>query len=1026
MGIEVPFGGYAPRLTTRQVFRSRSSLLLRGLVSRNSQSATFALRIGFSAATAVLVLVGASLNVTGRSGSAASFAVVAGLLGLAAGALNTNWQASVPLGGAALLLMLVSAQFNLHDGNLVIQLAGLVLLGLGGFVGSIAYRSLSGAIERHVDDLEDLRTQLEHKHRAFLAATSDANDVKRPGDVAAFTNIAQQAGADFALYYATSTDGKQFVPQPPGIGLERLHPQPVLRGVESVGPLLNAIESGTAYVGSDQTGLTELVNYLPEDLHVASLMAVPMHIGDQVGGFILLGKKSEDFDDDDKRLAVTLTLRAGAQLASAHAVAISRRESARYTLMNELIKEASGKTMEATLELVLEKGKQVIGYDAGAAVLFQPDDTYVALGAAGDSARIEGPLAKVRDGESVLRSLITEDEHIYSGLQPDRKGGAVNEALTPIHGAGGVIGALCLGRNSTTSFMQRDVAALDELGSMAGVVLENSRILQAVTGQASKLDTALDALGEISAALTTVTEGKKVLQQKTLEAAVRVTLSTAGLLTRTTAEGLQRVIMSLGFPSAVDAMEFQNGQGVVGAVMLSARPIAVPDVSASFDLQAPPDLAAYGLLSAICVPMLEGEHLWGTLSVFGVKKHEWTANDHRVLATLGNQGVVAIRNAELYDDNKRDIKELRNLQEALQAATSTLDLNEVLQKVLEGAAKASEAKIGCLALEDSGKLVLKGGFGTDSTTAERLALGLGGEICRDVMSTGTPVMQAMEQENKTDSPLNPRAVLCVPITLRGKPQGVLFLANYQVGHVFTEDHLNLVAELAAQAAVAIDNARLFKDREEDNIASLEAFAKFVDARDPYTRGHSERVTQYSLIIARQMKYAPNNPSAWLRLERGGRLHDVGKVGVPDEVLRKAGKLTDEEFTQMKKHPEIGFEILKNLKMLTDELVIVRSHHERFDGKGYPDRLKGDKLPMFSWIVSAADAIDAMTSDRPYRKGMSLQIAVDQVRTGAGTHFHPDVAEAVLDAVTNGSFKLITQQSMYADAPAVGAFENPTQ
>jgi HD-GYP domain-containing protein (c-di-GMP phosphodiesterase class II) len=114
------------------------------------------------------------------------------------------------------------------------------------------------------------------------------------------------------------------------------------------------------------------------------------------------------------------------------------------------------------------------------------------------------------------------------------------------------------------------------------------------------------------------------------------------------------------------------------------------------------------------------------------------------------------------------------------------------------------------------------------------------------------------------------------------------------------------------------------------------------------------------------------------------------------------------------------------EMLTDELVIVRSHHERYDGKGYPDHKKGADLPMYLWMVSAADAIDAMTSDRPYRKGMSLQIAVDQVRTGAGTHFHPDVAEAVLDAVTNSTFKLIGQQSMYADAPTVGAFENPAQ
>ena len=991
----------------------------------NSERATFALRIGFAAASAAIVLVGASLNVTGRSGAAAFFAVVAGLLALASGALNTNWQGSVPLGAAAVILTLLAAQFNLRDPNLIPQLAGLLLLGLGGFVGRVAYRSFARFIDTQAAQLEGVRIELLAKERAFMAATADADHRKHPGDTAAFAIIAREAGADFACYYASSPDGKQFVPQPPGIGLERLHPMPVQRHAEKAGPLLSAIESGTEYIGSDQTALSELVHYLPDDLHVARLMAVPMHIGDQVGGFILLGKKEGEFDDDDRRLAVTLTLRAGAQLASAHAVALSRRESARYSLMNELIKDASGKTMEETLQLVLEKGKQVIRYDAGAAVLFQSDGTYVALGAPAGSAPVDGPLAKVRAGSPVLRSLIHADEQIYSGLRADGNGAGINEALAPIHGNGGVIGALCLGRKGAIGFVAGDLGALDELGSMAGIVLENSRILQAVTGQRSQLDTTLDALGEVSQALTTVTQGPKVLERKTLETAVRVTLSRAGLMTRTTPEGHQKVIMSLGFPAEVDAMEFQNGQGVIGAVMLSGRPTAVPDIDASFDLGSPPDLAAYGLHSAIAMPMLEDGHLWGTLAVFDAKKREWTTNDQRVLATLGNQGVVAVRNAELYDNNQRSIWELKNLQEALQAATSTLDLNQVLQQVLAGAAKASSAQIGCLALEDGGRLVLKGGFGTDSVTAERLALGFGGEICRDVMGTGAPVMQAMEHETITDSPLNPRAVLCVPVTLRGKPQGVLFLANYQVGHVFTDDHRNLVTELAAQAAVAIDNARLFKDREEVIIASLEALANAVDARDPYTSGHSERVTEYAKMIARQMKYAPKDAGAWLRLERGGKLHDIGKIGVPDAILQKTGKLTDAEFAKMKEHPVVGFNILSGLRMLTDELVIVRSHHERYDGKGYPDRKKGDELPMFSWIVSAADAIDAMTSDRPYRRGMPLQIAVEQVRVGAGTHFHPDVAEAVLDAVTNGTFKVITQQSMYADAPAIGAFENPT-
>ena len=990
----------------------------------SSGRAALSFRIGFSAVAAVLLLAGASLNAGGREEGATALAAASGLLAMAAGASFRWWRPAAPLGAAALILAVAIAQFNARQGDLVIQLGGLVLLALGGALGMIAYRSFAGELQQQAGEAARLTAQLGMKHQAFVAATSDMNGT-RPGDTTAITSgIAANVGADFACCYLASADGRRFVPQPPGLGVERLRPQAVNRPHDNAGPLLSAIEARGSFVAADENGLVELISYLPEDFHLHSLIAVPMPMDDHIGGFIVLGRTTGEFSDDDKRLAATLAARAGAQVSSAQLVALTRHESARYSLMNELVKEASGKTMTEVLELVIGRGSEVIRYDTGRALMFQPDNSYAWLDAANPGSDvIDGPLARVRDGETMLRNLVTEDEGIYSGLHPERFGGTVNEALTPIRGKSGVIGALCLGRRGTTGFSQQDVSALDDLGSMAGVAVENSRILQVVSGQASRLDVALDALGEVSAALTTVTQGSRVLEQKTLEAAIRVVDGSAGLLTRSSDEGHQVAIMSVGL-SDLEGMLFQNGQGMVGATMLSRRATAVADLTAQLELAAPPDLVASGFKAAICAPMLEDAQLWGTLSVFDDKKREWTADDQRVLATLGNQGVVAVRNAELYEKNERSIWELRNLQEALQAATSTLDLNQVLQQVLAGAAKASSAQIGCLALDDSGKLTLKGGFGTDHLTAEKLALDIGGDICRRVMQSGEPVMEARVQESKAESPLNPRAVLCVPITLRGTPLGVLFLANYQVGHAFTADHRNLVTELATQAAVAIDNARLFKDREDVIFQSLVALANTSDARDRYTAGHSQRVTQYALMIARQMRYSPNDQSAWVRLERGCRLHDIGKIGVPDEILRKTGKLTEAEFEKMKEHTTVGFNILSALKMLTDELVIVRSHHERYDGKGYPDRKKGDELPIFAWIVSAADAIDAMTSDRPYRKGMSLEVAIEQVREGAGTHFHPDVVEAVLDAAQSGTLTLIPQESLHPDAPTIGAFENP--
>ncbi|HYL07211.1 MAG TPA: GAF domain-containing protein, partial [Candidatus Udaeobacter sp.] len=278
-----------------------------------------AFRIGFTAAAAVLILIGASLNASGRVGWPVAFAGVAGVLALGTGVFARTYRLGLPLGGAALIISLLLAQFNPRQGDYVVQLAGLILLGIGGFVAGIAYRSFAVALQGQVREINILNTQLQQKHRAFLAATSDLERSGEQGDLASLTsNIARQVGADFACCYLESADHRQFVPQPPGVGLDRLHPMPVTRHEKS--QLATAVGAGQTWVADGPAGLRELFNYVPDDLRVERVLAVPMPIGDRVAGFLLLGSKAGGFSDDDRRLATTLTLRAGAQLASAHAV----------------------------------------------------------------------------------------------------------------------------------------------------------------------------------------------------------------------------------------------------------------------------------------------------------------------------------------------------------------------------------------------------------------------------------------------------------------------------------------------------------------------------------------------------------------------------------------------------------------------------------------------------------------------------------------------------------------------------------
>jgi putative nucleotidyltransferase with HDIG domain len=180
--------------------------------------------------------------------------------------------------------------------------------------------------------------------------------------------------------------------------------------------------------------------------------------------------------------------------------------------------------------------------------------------------------------------------------------------------------------------------------------------------------------------------------------------------------------------------------------------------------------------------------------------------------------------------------------------------------------------------------------------------------------------------------------------------------------------------------------------EETYFASMEALARAIDARDPSTFGHSARVAAISLEIAEEMGLSPNDREA---LRRSALLHDIGKIGVEDRVLRKPGPLSAEEAGDMQEHPRIGHDMLKGLRFLEPSLSGVLHHHERWDGRGYPYGLAGTQIPVSVRILTVADVFDAMTSDRPYRKDMGVEQATDAIRHDAGIRFDADVVTAFL-------------------------------
>ncbi len=236
-----------------------------------------------------------------------------------------------------------------------------------------------------------------------------------------------------------------------------------------------------------------------------------------------------------------------------------------------------------------------------------------------------------------------------------------------------------------------------------------------------------------------------------------------------------------------------------------------------------------------------------------------------------------------------------------------------------------------------------------------------------------------------------RSIMSSPILFYDEVLGTLTVYGRQPG-VFTSKQKRLLSTFASQTALAIKNAKLHEETQVGYLDTINALVMAMEARHSYTRGHAERVTRYALEMGRRIGLAETELDA---IRSTGKLHDIGKIAIPDQILDKPGKLTVTERAQIELHPSRGAEMLEPLRFLHHGISVVRNHHERYDGNGYPDGLIGETIPTIARVVSLADAFDAMTTDRAYRKAMSVPDAILEIKRNIGSQFDPRVSEAFL-------------------------------
>lgn len=360
-------------------------------------------------------------------------------------------------------------------------------------------------------------------------------------------------------------------------------------------------------------------------------------------------------------------------------------------------------------------------------------------------------------------------------------------------------------------------------------------------------------------------------------------------------------------------------------------------------------------------------------------------------------------------DVQERLREYESLLEIGVELASTLDLNQVLGLALDRAEKLCRAETSSIWEVDPtcSELFFRVVRGDAASAIRDLRVKVGHGIVGSVALSGRgEVINDVRSDPRWRGDLadtfRTRAILAVPLFAHGRVVGVLQLLNPVGKDVFDHQDLERMRLFAGPLGQAIDNARLYSALKSQYLATVTALAEAVEKRDPYTGGHVRRVVQYSILLGYELGLSPEELD---RLRLASALHDVGKIAVPDHVLRKPAPLDDDEAILMKRHTIDGAEIVARIPELRDILPGVRSHHERLDGLGYPDGLKSDEIPLAARIIAVADTYDAMTTSRPYRLALQSARAVDEIVGGAGSQFCPEVVAAFKRLVLRGEFDI---------------------
>jgi diguanylate cyclase (GGDEF)-like protein len=441
------------------------------------------------------------------------------------------------------------------------------------------------------------------------------------------------------------------------------------------------------------------------------------------------------------------------------------------------------------------------------------------------------------------------------------------------------------------------------------------------------------------------------------------------------------------------------GQGITGRVAQTGESLLIGDAANCEFARILPGTDTIDE-SQVVVPLTYGTRIIGVIVISKLGLDQFDEDDVRLLEVLAGHAAVALENASLYEEARREAERATALLEFSRQLATAEGLEEVVARIVELSARALGSPRASVWLQGAayGELKVRATHGYSELDRERLSRMRFDHSSMSSFLAGTEPFVVSEEEREAipgreeAGTGGPFAV--APLALDGGRFGCIAVAPPDGGE-FSERHLRLLTGIAHQAKLALTNAGNFRSLERTFLETVEALANALEANDEYTSSHARWITDLALKVGEGFGL---DVRALKRLELGALFHDIGKIGIPETILSKPGPLNDDERELIERHPALGEKIIAPIDRLEDVRPIVRHCHEHYDGTGYPDGLKGEEIPLESRIILVCDAYHAMTTDRPYRKRLPDEEALRRLEEGAGTQFDPRVVEVCRDVL----------------------------